>query len=225
MSQTMTPPPLGLEQALADLPLAADANAPRRYRTILLFGAPGSGKGTMGKALGAIPGFVHCACGDVFRTMDMTSPIGKVFVDYSSRGLLVPDGTTIALWKESIDGLVAARRFAPDRDRLILDGIPRNRTQAEIMRSYIEVERIFYLVCSDEKLMFERLRRRALKENRLDDASDEVIRRRWQVYEEESRAILDYYPSDLIERVDAIGSPLKVLHAILGGLVRSGISD
>ena len=39
---------------------------PRKYRTILLFGAPGSGKGTVGKALGAIPGFFHCACGDVF---------------------------------------------------------------------------------------------------------------------------------------------------------------
>ena len=50
-----------------------------RYRTILLFGAPGSGKGTAGKALGAIPGFFHCACGDVFRTLDLSSPLGRVF--------------------------------------------------------------------------------------------------------------------------------------------------
>ena len=40
-----------------------------KYRTILMFGAPGSGKGTHGRALGAIPNFFHCACGDVFRNL------------------------------------------------------------------------------------------------------------------------------------------------------------
>jgi Adenylate kinase and related kinases len=193
---------------------------PQRYRTILLFGAPGSGKGTVGKALGAIPGFYHCACGDVFRTLDLTSPLGKVFVDYSSRGLLVPDDFTVELWKDSIRGMVAARNFVPQRDILVLDGIPRNVAQARTLEDSIAVERIFHLVCSDEKLMFERLRRRALKENRLDDASDEVIRRRWRVYEEESSAVLDYYPDEIIERVDAIGSPVQVLHDILGRILR-----
>ena len=60
------------------------------YRTILLFGAPGSGKGTQGKILGTIPSFFHCACGDVFRNLRIDDPLGKVFVEYSSRGLLVP---------------------------------------------------------------------------------------------------------------------------------------
>lgn len=192
---------------------------PRRYRAILLFGAPGSGKGTIGRALGAIPGFVHCACGDVFRTMDMSSPIGRVFVDYSSKGLLVPDDTTVALWKESIDGMVGAHRFVPDRDLLVLDGIPRNVAQAEIMDSYLDVERVFHLDCSDETLMVQRLRRRALKENRLDDASDDVISRRREVYEQESRPVLAHYPTDMITPVDALGSPIEVLHTILGHLL------
>ena len=46
-----------------------------RYKTVLLFGAPGSGKGTQGKILGTIPGFYHSACGDVFRTLDLQSEI------------------------------------------------------------------------------------------------------------------------------------------------------
>ncbi len=194
----------------------------QKYRTILLFGAPGSGKGTIGKALGAIPGFVHCACGDVFRTLDLTSPLGRAFVDYSSRGLLVPDDLTIDLWHESIDGLVTTHRYRPASDLLVLDGIPRNAAQAQIMSEYIEVERVFHLVCSDEKMMFDRLRRRALKENRLDDASDEVIRNRWEVYTVESRPVLDYYPANIVEVVDAAGSPVKVLHDILGRLLREG---
>lgn len=200
---------------------AEEPVVPRKYNTILLFGAPGSGKGTIGKALGAIPGFVHCACGDVFRTLDLTSALGRVFVDYSSKGLLVPDDTTIDLWHESIDGFVTLRKFRPDSDLLVLDGIPRNETQARIMDAYIRVERVFHLVCSDEKLMFDRLRRRALKENRLDDASDEVIRRRWEVYKQESSPVLAHYPDDIIEEVEASGSPVKVLHDILGRLLRS----
>src|SRR3954452_20076641 len=91
-------PPVGLPgPTAAALPQRRD---PRRYRTILLFGAPGSGKGTMGKALGVIPGFAHVACGDVFRSLDLAAPLGRVFLDYSSKGLLVPDDTTIALWEE-----------------------------------------------------------------------------------------------------------------------------
>lgn len=208
-------------------PLMQETAAPeplRRYRTVLLFGAPGSGKGTIGKALGAIPNFVHCACGDVFRTMDMNSPIGRVFVDYSSRGLLVPDDTSIALWRQSIEGMVATRRFVPERDMLVLDGIPRNVAQAEMMADYIDVERIFHLVCSNETMMFDRLRRRALKENRLDDASDEVIRRRWQVYEQESQPVLAHYPARLIKEIDAINAPMKILYQILGYLLNSNES-
>ena len=51
-----------------------------RYKTILLFGAPGAGKGTQGKILGQIPGFYHLACGDVFRSLDTTSDLGRKFL-------------------------------------------------------------------------------------------------------------------------------------------------
>ncbi|MBC7806510.1 MAG: nucleoside monophosphate kinase [Akkermansiaceae bacterium] len=195
-----------------------------KYRTILLFGAPGAGKGTVGKALGVIPGFLHMACGDVFRNMDLSTPLGRRFIEFSSKGLLVPDDSTIALWKVNIDGLVGTHTFRPDRDILVLDGIPRNVEQAKIMSHYITVERVFYLVCSDEALMIERLQRRAMKENRLDDASEEVIRRRWRVYEEETEPVLRYYPSEVIERVDAVGPPVKVIHDVLGRVITASLT-
>jgi adenylate kinase len=114
---------------------------------------------------------------------------------------------------------VHSRRFAPERDLLVLDGIPRDVAQARILDQYITVERIFHLECSDLNVMAERLKRRALKENRLDDASDDVIRRRWEIYEAESRPVLSYYPAALIERIDALGTPVKVLYDILGRLL------
>lgn len=195
-----------------------------KYRTVLLFGAPGAGKGTIGKALGVIPGFMHMACGDVFRNMDLSTPLGKRFIEYSSKGLLVPDDSTIALWKVNLDALVGSHTFRPDRDILVLDGIPRNVEQARIMAHHISVERVFYLVCSDEKMMIERLQRRAMKENRLDDASEEVIRRRWRVYEEETEPVLRYYPPQIIERVDAAGAPIKVINDVLGRILVAGLT-
>src|SRR6185295_9118273 len=83
-------------------PLAAQRH-PMKYRTILLFGAPGAGKGTQGKILGTIPNFFHCACGDVFRSLKTDSTVGQVFLEYSSRGELVPDQPTIDLWRYFIN--------------------------------------------------------------------------------------------------------------------------
>jgi adenylate kinase len=190
-----------------------------KYRTILLFGAPGAGKGTVGKALGSIPGFHHLACGDVFRNLDMSTPLGRIFVDYSSKGLLVPDDATVQLWKVTVDARVAAHQYRPASELLVLDGIPRNVEQARFLDAHIDVERVIHLVCSDEDAMIDRLRRRALKENRLDDASDDVIRKRWEIYEAEADPVLAHYPPSKIETVDALGSPVKVLHDILGRLV------
>src|SRR5947207_13190782 len=92
-----------------------------RYNTFILFGAPGSGKGTQGKTLGTIPRFYHCACGDVFRSIDTRTKVGKAFLDYSSKGQLVPDEITVELWREAIVAAVVAQNVTPDIDNLIID--------------------------------------------------------------------------------------------------------
>lgn len=190
-----------------------------RYKTILLIGAPGAGKGTQGKILGTIPGFYHCACGDVFRSIDITSKLGKAFYEHSSRGELVPDEITVQIWAETIHAHTVLSQYKPRKDLLILDGIPRTVSQAQIMDKHIEVLKVIYLSCSDEEKMFERLRRRAIKENRMDDADEKVIRRRWAVYEKETRPVLAHYAKNLIVNVDSIGSPSRVLRDILDVVV------
>src|SRR5205085_1753794 len=122
---------------------------PMRYKTILLFGAPGSGKGTQGKILGAIPGFYHTACGDVFRSLDLQTEMGRIFWEYSSRGELVPDEFTVKLWKNYIKGMEMINEFQPETEILILDGIPRNQQQAELMDETLDVVKVIYLVCAD----------------------------------------------------------------------------
>lgn len=186
-----------------------------RYKTILLFGAPGAGKGTQGNILGRIPGFFHMSCGEVFRNIDIRSDLGKVFYEYSSRGELVPDDVTVKMWAKNIAAQVTLGIYKPNDDLLILDGIPRTPEQAVLMDQHIHVFKVIHLSCSDETAMFERLRRRALKSNRIDDADEKVIRKRWEVYQAETAPVLDHYPKEDIVEIDSIGSPARILHDIL----------
>ena len=104
-----------------------------QWRAILLFGAPGSGKGTQGKILGSIPGFCHLSCGDVFRGMDLRTKVGQAFLKYSSEGKLVPDDVTVDLWRQHMANMVTLGKFKPEIDHLVLDGIPRNVDQAKLL--------------------------------------------------------------------------------------------
>jgi adenylate kinase len=186
-----------------------------KYRTILLFGAPGSGKGTQGKILGSVPNLFHFACGDAFRNLRIEDPMGRLFIEYSSKGQLVPDDATIALWAKNIKASTVDGEFDPLRDTLVLDGIPRNVNQAKILQGTLNVKAVFFLACSDQGKMIERLQRRALRENRLDDANLEVIKRRLDTYEHETKPVLDYYGPELVHTIDATQPPLDVLRIIL----------
>jgi adenylate kinase len=196
-----------------------------KFRTILMFGAPGSGKGTQGKVLGTIPRFHHMACGDVFRSLDTRTQLGQEFVKYSSRGQLVPDEVTVKLWRVNIHDSVIAHNFKPDIDFLVLDGIPRNVEQAKLMEEDIDVVQVFHLACPDRAELARRLRKRALKENRFDDANEEVIQHRIKTYEEESKPILEYYTqgkyagSQFVTTVDAGHVPLRVFYDIIHRLI------
>jgi adenylate kinase len=190
-----------------------------KYKSILLFGTPGSGKGTQGKILSAIPGFYHSSTGDIFRSLDLQSEMGRTFWEYSSRGELVPDEITINVWKNYIKGMEMINQFHPENELLILDGLPRNVKQAKLLDETIDVVKVINLVCTDMAKMIERLRRRALKENRVDDANDKVIQNRLEVYERNTKPVLEYYASDKIARIDATLSQIKVLNSILDVIV------
>ena len=193
-----------------------------KYRTYLIFGAPGSGKGTQGKILGAIPRFFHCACGDVFRSLDTRTPVGQAFLEYSSKGQLVPDEITVKLWMARIGDMVGSHMFKPDIDSLVLDGIPRSVNQANIMDGVIEVKKVFHLSCPDRSALVTRLKKRALKENRFDDANEETIRRRLETYDAESKPVLEHYGAKMVHDIDATQPPVKVLQDILHAINSDG---
>ncbi len=196
-----------------------------KYRTILLFGAPGAGKGTQGSILGSIPQFFHFACGDVFRSLRPDDELGRMFLEFSSQGKLVPDDATVLLWHRSIEANIHSGQFKPEQDTLVLDGIPRNVSQAEMLRNSLDVRRVINLICADPAQLVQRLQRRATNENRLDDIKLDVIRTRLETYERETQPLLDFYGPRLIRNVDALQTPVDVLRDVLNAIAHpKGIS-
>jgi adenylate kinase len=182
-----------------------------KYRSIILLGAPGSGKGTQGKALNALPEFFHCACGDVFRSINPDTKLGRIFLDYSKQGQLVPDEVTIRLWLDYISGCQRNQTFRPDEQCLVLDGIPRNLAQAKLLEPFLKVLSVIHLQSVSNEELVARIKRRALKENRHDDAVEAVILRRLEVYEKESQSLLSHYSSSIRHSVDA-QQPASAIH-------------
>ena len=191
----------------------------KHFRSILLFGPPGVGKGTQGKILGTIPGFFHLSVGDVFRSIDIGSGDGKEVYKYSSQGQLVPDELTIKIWKKALNAFVGMSTYKPREDLLVLDGMPRNVVQTELVKDHLDILQVLHFECADEEDMIHRLRRRAIRENRADDANEEVIRERFEVYRSRSAPVLKCYPQEIISVIPADGSPAEVLFNILRSVI------
>lgn len=194
------------------------ANA-AKYRAILLFGYPGCGKGTQGGVLAGMPNLLHLAMGDIFRALDRQSDIGREFLSYSTKGLLVPDELTVRVWKQHVEQLAADGSFRPDYHVLLLDGIPRTPSQVEHLGALIDVLRVVHLGIDDQGVLVNRLKGRALKSDRPDDADESVIRKRIEVYEAETMPVLAALDRKLIVNINADQPPLAVLRDVAEALV------
>jgi adenylate kinase len=83
------------------------------------------------------------------------------------------------------------------------------------MQELIVVKKVFHLSCPDRAALVSRLKKRALKENRFDDANEETILRRLATYDEESKPVLDFYGPEMVTTIDATQTPVRVLTEIL----------
>ncbi|CAN5576075.1 adenylate kinase [soil metagenome] len=196
-----------------------------KHRTYLIFGPPGAGKATHAHTLGSVPRFYHISRADVFRSLETRTPVGQAYLEHASRGAFVPDEVTVELWLARIDAEVNAHTFKPDLDALVLDAIPQNVNQARLLEEHFDVAMVFFLDVPDRVTLAARVRDRALHENRFDDANEAAIQRRLAAFDAESRPLLEYYPRDIIRRVDATNSAAVVMHDLLREIVAAGESS
>jgi len=167
-------------------------------RAILLFGYPGSGKGTQGKILSALPGFRHVAMGDILRGLTPSHSMYAAIQDQVRQGNLVPDEMVMELFDLHLKGL-----NLPSTDFVIVDGVPRSGKQVDLLNRIVQVIKIFKLSIYDEAVVIDRLRKRAQAQNRADDASDAVIQHRLEIYRRETESCITSYPGPILTRIQA----------------------
>ena len=172
---------------------------------VILFGPPGSGKGTQAKKLAIKYHFLHISTGDLFRAeIGSKTDLGLEAMSYISKGLLVPDEITIGMLRKKVEE-------NHEVAGVIFDGFPRNVLQAEALDELLAErdQRISALIALDvdDQEIINRILERAKTSGRADDADEEIIRNRIQVYKGETAPVFDFYNEDgRSHKVHGVGS-------------------
>ena len=179
----------------------------------VLFGPPGSGKGTQAAKLVEKYGLLHISTGDLFRyEMGNDTPLGLKAKEYMAKGELVPDEVTIGMLKNKV-------MLNLDCAGFILDGFPRTIPQAEALDQLMqeidsEVTALVALHVDKDELV-SRLLNRGLTSGRADDNNQNIIENRISVYNAETAPVLAYYEhQDKAHIIDGVGSVEQIFEKI-----------
>ncbi len=186
-------------------------------RAIILLGPPGAGKGTQAAGLAGDLGVPHISTGAILRAAENgASEWGRRAGRVMAAGQLVDDRTMLHLVEERLSAADCAGGF-------VLDGYPRNRAQAEALEGVLDrlggESWIVNLAAPREELL-RRIRGRRLEEGRQDD-SEAAFRKRLEVYEAETRPLLDHY-GDRVAEVDGTGARQEIRERLLAVLPACG---
>jgi len=158
---------------------------------IILFGPPGSGKGTQAALLIEKYGVIHISTGDLFRyEMSNNTPLGIKAKEYMSKGELVPDEVTIGMLKNKVNA-------HPGIKGIIFDGFPRNIIQSQALDEFLlekgsKVSILLALDVPDDEIV-SRILNRGKTSGRTDDNDEQIIRNRIEIYKSETSPVFDYY--------------------------------
>jgi adenylate kinase len=183
---------------------------------LILMGPPGAGKGTQAKVIAERLGIPAISTGDIFRAnVSQQTPLGLEAKRYMDAGDYVPDEVTNAMVRSRIAEPDAAKGF-------LLDGYPRTVAQVEELDSMLaeggqSIDAVVVLTVDQDEVV-QRLLKRAEIEGRADD-TEEVIRRRQEIYTEQTAPLIDVYAGrDLLVEVDGMGSVDEVSARVFGAL-------
>ncbi len=173
---------------------------------LILFGPPGSGKGTQAVKIAEAFNLLHISTGDLFRSeLKNETPLGMEAKKYMDKGELVPDEVTIGMLSNKLD------EYAGKVDGFIFDGFPRTQPQAEALDKLLDLKdtTISLVLALDvpEDEIVERIKERGKTSGRADDLNDEIIRNRFKVYLKETAQVADHYKkADKFVALNGIGT-------------------
>ena len=183
---------------------------------LIIMGPPGAGKGTQAKFIAEHFGIPAISTGDIFRAnMSEGTPLGIEAKSYVDKGEYVPDSVTNLMVRDRIDEDDASHGF-------LLDGYPRTLAQVEELDGMIKftghaLDAVVVLTVDKDEIV-QRLLQRAQLEGRADDTAD-VIRRRQEVYLEETAPLIEVYKGrGLVHEIDGLGDVSEVTKRIFDEL-------
>lgn len=183
---------------------------------IILFGAPGVGKGTQAVILAEKLGVAHLSTGDAFRAaIKNQTPVGVLAKGFVDSGKLVPDEIVARIVEEAMEDASFAQGC-------ILDGFPRTRTQADALDTMLASKELAISSVVNLNVDDSTIIHRLLQRGRADD-SEEIIRHRLDIYNHETAPLLQFYAEKgLLASVDGIGEVETVNERILTAIDPSG---
>lgn len=158
---------------------------------LILFGPPGSGKGTQAAKLVERYNLLHISTGDLFRyELSNNTPLGVLARSYMDKGELVPDEVTTGMLRNKVEA-------HPEVDGYIFDGFPRTTPQAEALDALLaergqSISKLIMLDVPEEEVV-NRLLQRGKDSGRADDTNADIIRNRFGVYQKETAQVFDFY--------------------------------
>jgi len=180
---------------------------------LILFGPPGSGKGTQAAYIVKKYGLHHISTGDLFRRERKNeTALGLEATNYISKGQLVPDSVTIGMLRQEVEA-------HPDSKGFIFDGFPRTVPQADALDQFLSekgtsITCLVELRVGDVELT-KRLLERGKTSGRADDKDPEIIANRIQIYKDETIPVaLHYAQVDKAFIVDGVGSIEEVFERV-----------
>lgn len=180
---------------------------------IILFGPPGSGKGTQSEKLIAAYGLKHLSTGDLLRSeIAGATPLGLEAKKFMDRGELVPDEVVIGMISSALDNNPQAKGF-------LFDGFPRTKAQSEALdqlltQKHSSIGVVLALEVSEEELV-KRLLNRGLTSGRSDDNNETVVRARIVEYHKKTSAVADYYQAfDKVVKIKGEGTVEQIFDAL-----------
>ncbi len=176
---------------------------------LILFGPPGSGKGTQAKLLVEAFQLLHISTGDLFRSeIGNSTPLGLEAKSYIDKGELVPDSVTVGMLRRKVEANL-------DVEGYIFDGFPRTTAQAAALDDLLAehqqlVSQLIMLEVPDDEIV-SRLLERGKTSGRPDDQDESIIRKRIEVYRRETTPVFDYYHNlGRAVQVDGVGAIAEI---------------
>lgn len=177
------------------------------YKTVLLIGKPGAGKSTQSNILSLTfnKEYFHVSTGDMFREIKKSkenTELIEQMKEWDMKGKLYPDELTYNTLISYLNIKIEDKKYSPNHQKIILDGFPRNKNQAEMMTETFNIEKILLLTLPFYTSI-NRVRKRAKYQKRTEDQKIHRIIRRLFDYYIQTNPILEKYDTSIIYKIDA----------------------